>query len=138
MWIDFSFVIIGKYEKSSPDLPAMLNLLFSHVIKALKLSSVSIVISLSGSFLTISEKILASIAICPFSIISPSTIVSIPSSMSLAVNLIISEEASIRIHSKIFIVVLEGTAFKTILTAFDKLLFVKINFIMCKTPFRYK
>ena len=92
-------------------------------------------ISLSGSFLTISEKILASIATLPFSIISPSTIVSIPSSISLAVNLISFVEASIRIHSNIDIVVLVGTAFITIPTALFKLLFVKINFIMCKTPF---
>ena len=64
--IEVSFNIAGRYEKSSPDFPAILNLLFSHVIIDVKFESVSIVISLSGSFLTISEKIFAFIATFPF------------------------------------------------------------------------
>ena len=72
------------------------------------------VIILSGSLRTISKKILASKAIIPFSTISPSMIVSIPSSISLAVNLISPLEASIKIHSKIGMVVLPGTALLTI------------------------
>lgn len=62
-----SLTIVGRYEKSLPDLPAILNLLFSHVIVVVKLSSVSRTISLSGSFLTISEKSFASMATFPFS-----------------------------------------------------------------------
>ena len=65
--------------------------------------------------LVISEKSFASRAIFPCSKISPFTVVSIPSSISLPVSLISPEEASIRIHSKIDMVVLEGTAFITIL-----------------------
>ena len=78
------------------------------------LSSFSIVTSLSGSFLTISDKSFASRAIIPFSIISPSITVSIPSSVSFAVNLILPEVVSIKIHSRIVMVVLLGTAFETI------------------------
>ena len=94
------------------------------------MESVDKVISLSGSFLTISEKSLASMATLPFSIISPSTIVSIPSSISLPVNLISLVVASIRIHSRIFIVVLVGTAFITIPTALFKFDLVKTNFML--------
>ena len=65
---------------------------------------------------------------------SPSIIVSIPNSISLAVNLIISVVASIRIHSRIGIVVLEGTAFDTMLTPFARFDFVQMIF-MCITPF---
>ena len=71
----------------------------------------------------------ASRAILPFSKISPSTLVSIPSSMSLPVNLISLVEASIKIHSKIGIVVLEGTAFKTILIPFKRAAFWNVSFI---------
>ena len=85
---------------------------------------VSITTSLSGSFLTISEKILAFNAMIPLSKISPSIRVSIPSSISFAVNLITSVDASTKIHSKIGIVVLEGTALETILTPFTRLDFV--------------
>ena len=85
-------------------------------------------ISLSGSFLTISEKIFASMATLPFSIIS--TMVSIPSSISLAVNLISFVVASIKIHSKMFIVVLAGTAFITMPTALARFVFEKTNFII--------
>ena len=87
--------------------------------------------SLSGNFLTISEKIFASMAIKPFSIMSPSIIVSIPSSISFAVNLIISVVASIRIHSSIGIVVFEGTALETMLTPLTKFDFVQIIFMCC-------
>ena len=97
----------------------------------LKFSSVVMVISLSGSFRIISEKILASIATIPLEIISPSTIVSIASSVSFEVNLIQSDEASIKIHSKIGIVVLEGTAFSTILIDCNKLDLLKTK-CMCK------
>ena len=95
-----------------------------------KLESVSITTSLSGSFLTISEKILASSAIKPFSKTSPSIFVSIPSSISFAVNLMFPVVASIRIHSKIAIVVLDGTAFATILTPFKRFDFEQIIFMM--------
>jgi len=50
--------------------------------------------------------------------------------MSLAVNLMTPVEASISIHSKIDIVVLEGTALDTIFTPCDKLDFEQISFIM--------
>ena len=66
----------------------------------------------------ISEKSLASSAIFPCSRISPSTFVSIPSSISLPVSLISPVLASIRIHSRMDMVVLEGTAFITILMPF--------------------
>ena len=72
----------------------------------------------------------------PFSIISPCTVVSIPNSISFDVNLITFVVASIRIHSNMDMVVLEGTAFKTILTAFVKLLLSKINF-MVDNSFQY-
>ena len=75
------------------------------------LLSASIVIGISGSFLTKSEMILASIATLPFSMISPSRVVSIPRSKSLPVNLIQLDSASMRIHSRMFIVVLTVTAF---------------------------
>ena len=86
--------------------------------------------SLSGSFRIISEKILASKAIIPFSEMVPSTIVSIPSSMSFVTNLIWLAVASIKIHSRIGIVVFEGTALSAIFTPFDKLLFEQIIFIV--------
>ena len=76
------------------------------------------VTSLSGSLRTISEKNLASNAMIPLSSIVPSMIVSIPISISLAVNLISFVEASIKIHSKIAMVVLVGTAFETMFTPF--------------------
>ena len=72
--------------------------------------------SLSGSFLIISEKILASMATLPLSKISPLMIVSIPSSISFPVNFISPADASIRIHSSIVIVVLDGIALRTVLT----------------------
>ena len=72
------------------------------------------VIRLFGSLRTISKNIFAFKAIIPFSKMSPSIIVSIPSSMSLAVNLISPLEASIKIHSKIGMVVFAGTALLTI------------------------
>ena len=107
----------------------MVNFAFSHVMFVLREESVTIVISLSGSFLTISRKIFASSAICPFSRISPSTTVSIPSSISLARSFISLPVASIRIHSRIDIVVLLGTAFATIFTPFNRLDLLHINFI---------
>jgi len=94
----------------------MLNFAFSQVMVVLKLESVSITTSLSGNLRTISEKILASNAMIPLSAISPSILVSIPSSISFAVNLISLAEASIKIHSRIAIVVLVGTALDTMLT----------------------
>ena len=108
----------------------MLNFAFSQVMVVLKLSSVSITTSLSGSFLTISEKIFASNAMIPFSSIVPSITVSIPSSISFAVNLISFEEASIKMHSNIAIVVLVGTAFDTVLTPYNKFDLEQINFIL--------
>ena len=53
----------------------------------------------------------------------------IPSSISLAVNLIISVVASIKIHSRIGIVVLEGTALETILTPLTRLDLLQVIFI---------
>jgi len=61
-------------------------------------------------------------------------IVSIPSSISFAVSLISPFEASIRIHSRIDIVVLLGTALETVLTPFKRLDFEHMIF-MCITPF---
>ena len=46
--------------------------------------------------------------------------------------------ASIRIHSRIGIVVLDGTAFKEMLTLFNKLLLEQMIFIMCITSFLEK
>ena len=87
------------------------------------------VTSLSGSLRTISEKILASRAIMPLSMISPSMIVSIPISISLAVSLISPAEASIRIHSRIAMVVLVGTALETMFTPFKRFAFEQIIFM---------
>ena len=114
------------------------HLAFSQVMVVFRLSSVLMVISLSGSFRTISEKILASRATMPFSTISPSTLVSMPNSISFDVNFISPAEASIKIHSKIGIVVLEGTAFITMLTLFTRFALEQISFIMCITPFLEK
>ena len=82
----------------------------------------------------ISEKIFASIATIPFSRMVPSTMVSIPSSISLAVNLILFVDASIKIHSRIGMVVFPGIAFRTIFTLFKRLLFEHTNFIVLITP----
>ena len=123
------FSITGRYEKSSADFTRILNLAFSQVILAFISSFTSINTSLSGSFLTISEKIFASIAILPASIISPNTFVSIPSSISLAVILISPSVASIKIHSNIDMVVLDDTAFITILIPDIKSDFLQTNFI---------
>ena len=67
------------------------------------------------SLLVISEKSLASSAILPCSSMSPSTLVSIPNSISLPVSLISLVLASMSMHSRMDMVVLEGTAFITIL-----------------------
>ena len=88
------------------------------------------VTSLSGSFLTISENTFASMATIPFSAIVPSTFVSIPSSISLAVNLISPSVASIRMHSRIDIVVFDDTAFITILIPVIKSDFLQTSFII--------
>ena len=108
----------------------MVKLAFSHVITVLNFSSVDMVTSLSGSLRTMSEKNLASRAIIPLSSIFPSIIVSIPISISLALSLISLVEASIRIHSRIAIVVLVGTAFDTILTPFANSDFEQVIFIV--------
>ena len=79
--------------------------------------------------------IFASRATLPFSSIVPSTIVSIPSSISLVVNLIWFVVASMRIHSSIGMVVFDGTALSAILTLFNRLDLEQIIFIMCITPF---
>ena len=121
--------IIGRQEKSSADLPIIVNLAFSQVIVVLKFPSDSMVISLSGSFLTISKKILASKAMIPFCKISPSIVVSIPNSISFAVSVMESLEAFKRIHSRIDMVVLLGTALETVCTPDKRLAFEQINFI---------
>ena len=123
------FSMYGRYEKSSPDFPTILNFAFSQEITVLKEASVSIITSLSGSLRTISEKIFASSAITPRSAISPSTRVSIPSSISFAINLISFVEASIRIHSSIAIVVRVGTALDTIFTPRNKFDLEQISFM---------
>ena len=87
------------------------------------------VMSLSGSFLTISRKIFASRAMMPFSMISPSITVSMPSSISLAVSLITPLEASTRMHSRIDMVVLLGTAFDTICNPLKRFDLEHTNFI---------
>ena len=69
---------------------------------------------LFGSFLTISEKSFELRAILPSFIISPLTIVSIPSSMSFAINLIPFSTVLITIHSSIGKVVLVEIALITI------------------------
>ena len=58
----------------------------------------------------------------------------IPSSISLAVNLILFVDASIKIHSRIGMVVFPGIAFRTIFTLFKRLLFEHTNFIVLITP----
>lgn len=78
----------------------------------------------------ISEKSLASKAILPCSRIWPSTFVSIPSSISFPVRRISLEEASIRIHSKIDMVVLDGTAFITMLMPFTMASFWNCSFMI--------
>ena len=128
----------GRYEKSSPDFPIIVNFAFSHTIFVLNDLSVSRTTWLSGNFLTISRNIFASSAICPFSTISPSIIVSMPSSISLAINLIFLPVASIKIHSRIDIVVLFGTAFETICTPLNRFDLLHINFIWPWLPFFYK
>ena len=102
------------------------------MITVLNFSSDSMVTreSESDNFLAISEKSFASSAILPFSRISPSTFVSMPSSISLAVSLISSVEASIRMHSKIGIVVFDGTALRTILIPFKRAVFWNVSFIV--------
>ena len=86
--------------------------------------------SLSGSLRIISEKSFASRATIPFSSIIPFTFVSIPSSISLEVKVISVAEASIRIHSRMGMVVLEETAFSEMLTLFNNSFLAQINFIM--------
>ena len=103
---------------------------YKRQILAFVSSLTSITTSLSGSLRTISEKILASMAILPASIISPSTLVSIPNSISLAVNLISPSVASIRMHSRIDIVVFDDTAFITILIPVIKSDFLQTSFII--------
>ena len=78
---------------------------------------------ITDNFLVISEKSFASKAIFPFSRIFPSTVVWMPSSISFPVSLISFVEASIKIHSKIGMVVLDGTAFRTILMPFKRAVF---------------
>ena len=63
------------------------------------------------------------------STMSPSIDVSMPSSISFAVSFTTSVVASIRIHSRIGMVVLDGTAFETMLTPFTRFDFVQIIFI---------
>ena len=87
------------------------------------------------SFLIISEKSLASRAIFPFSSMVPSTTVSMPSSMSLPVSLIWSVVASIRMHSKIGMVVLEETAFRTMLIPLSRSSFLNVSFINVDNSF---
>ncbi len=65
----------------------------------------------------------------PFSTILPSIYVSIPSSISFAINLIVLSLASIKIHSSIDIVVLLGTALDTIWTPLRRFDFEQTNFI---------
>ena len=69
---------------------------------------------LFGSFLTISEKSLEFKAILPFSTTSPITMVSMPSSISLAINLMLLSTVLITIHSSIGKVVLVEIALITI------------------------
>ena len=64
--------------------------------------------------------------------------VSIPSSISLVVNLIWFVVASMRIHSRIGIVVFDGTALSAILTLFNRLDLEQMIFIVCITPFLNK
>ncbi len=125
----FSFSISGRYGNSSPDLPDIENLAFSHTISVTKLLSAEIVTSFSGSLLMISEKTLAFRATVPFSMIFPLTRVSIPSSISFAISFILSPVASITRHSSMGMVVLTGTAFRTIFTLFNKSDFWQTIFI---------
>ena len=127
--------IIGMFGKSSPLLPTISNRAFSQVITACNLSEVSIVTSLFGSLLTTSCKKCASKAMIPLSSTLPSMTVSIAISISFATNFILSEEASIRMHSKIAMVVLLGTALETMLTPFDNSACEQTIFMLWKTPF---
>ena len=105
------------------------NFAFSQVICVLLFVSEVIITSFSGSFRTISEKSFASSATIPFSWMVPSTMVSIPSSISLAVKWISAADALIRIVSRIGIVVFEDTAFDTILMLFCRSDFLQMIFI---------
>ena len=69
---------------------------------------------LFGSFLTMSENSLELSAILPFSTTSPITMVSMPSSISLAINLMLLSTVLITIHSSIGKVVLVEIALITI------------------------
>ena len=69
---------------------------------------------LFGSFLTMSENSLELKAILPFSTTSPITMVSMPSSISLAINLMLLSTVLITIHSSIGKVVLVEIALITI------------------------
>ena len=54
---------------------------------------------------------------------------------SLAVNFISPADASTRIHSRIGMVVLEGTAFITVFTPFNRSFLLHVIFIMVFAPF---
>ena len=69
---------------------------------------------LFGSFLTMSENSLELSAILPFSTTSPITMVSMPSSISLAMSLMLLSTVLITIHSSIGKVVLVEIALITI------------------------
>ena len=88
------------------------------------------------SFRILSENSLASRAIFPCSRISPSAFVSMPSSVSLPVRRMVSDSASMRMHWRMVMVVLEGTAFRTIFTAFSKFSFRNVSFMDVDNSFR--
>ncbi len=128
------FSSVGRYEKSSPDLPMMWFLVFLQVIVVLKSFFVSMTTSLSGSSRTMSKKSFASRAMTPCSSISPSTAVSIPSSKSFAIMRMTSVFASIKMHSRIDMVVLLGTAFETMLIPRCRFALEQIIFMLLSLP----
>ena len=129
---DWFLSIFGSAVNSLPSRPAILNTEFSQVMIVLLRSSVSMVTSIpsaSGRRRMISEKIFASSATLPASMIVPLHTVWIPNSASLPTSSIFPLDASTRIHSRIDIVVFDGTALDTILIALIRSVFLNCSFM---------
>ena len=130
------FSMMGMSTKSSPSLPAISKCALPEVILTCRFSVTAMFTSSSGSFRTISEKILASTATRPFSATSASTVVLTAISMSLAVSVTISYFASSRKHSRIGSDVLVGTAFMAVLMAATRLFFKNVRLSMISSSFK--
>ena len=98
--MEWSLLNCGSRIYVSGSSHIILNFAFSDWISAV-LSSICRRISLSGSFRMISAKSFALIAVIPWVSMRASMVVSIPSSVSLAVRTTWDWRASIRMHSKI-------------------------------------